>query len=287
MKKVALLTMDHRDDSIIYDHLLDQPLIDRGWQPIHLSWQQKSMDWNQFDVVVIRSTWDYQENVEEYLQVLSEINASSARLENPLEIVKWNINKNYLREVEEKGADIVPTVWLDTFNFDLIEGYFQQFNTDQIIIKPTISAGASNTFWLHIDSYSKTKSDLSESLAYHQLMVQPFVEAVLSEGEYSLFYFAGELSHSILKTPKSGDFRVQEEHGGLLQSITPCNELLTAAKKALQTLPKTLLYARIDLVKHENKFKVMEIELIEPSLYFNYDQSAATNFAKALDQWMK
>ena len=132
----------------------------------------------------------------------------------------------------------------------------------------------------------ESKELLEKSLVNHQLMVQPFVQAVVDEGEYSLFYFAGVLSHSILKTPKSGDFRVQEEHGGQLNSITPCNELLAAAKKALQTIPEKLLYARIDLVKHENKFKVMEIELIEPSLYFNYDDKAANNFAKALDQWM-
>jgi hypothetical protein len=118
-------------------------------------------------------------------------------------------------------------------------------------------------------------------------MVQPFVPAIIEQGEYSLFYFADHYSHCILKTPKSGDFRVQEEHGGILQSITPSKELLTAAKKALQTIPEKVLYARIDLVQYQGEYQLMEIELIEPSLYFNLDDKAAPRFAKAFDQWMK
>ena len=287
MKKVALLTMDQADDFMVYDRLLDQPLIGHGFQPDHVSWHDESIDWNQYDVAVIRSTWDYQDNVDKYLKVLEKIEASQARLENSLDVVKWNINKNYLKEVEAKGADIVPTLWVEKINYDLVESYFDQFNTDLIIIKPTISANAENTFWLKRGSFADSKELLMNSLANRQLMVQPFVQAVVDEGEYSVFFFAGEFSHSILKTPKSGDFRVQEEYGGLLKSITPCTELLTAAQKALQTTPEKLLYARIDLVQHENKFKVMEVELIEPSLYFNYHDEAANNFAKALAQWMK
>ena len=136
------------------------------------------------------------------------------------------------------------------------------------------------------ENFHLQKDILQESLAGRTLMVQPFIESILDKGEYSLFYFAGQYSHGIMKTPKSGDFRVQEEHGGLLKSIQPDDKLLEAANKALQTIPEQVLYARIDLVEHQERYKLMEIELIEPSLYFNLDDQAAMRFSIALDQWM-
>jgi hypothetical protein len=285
MKQCAILTMDTLDEFVAYDKLLDQPMADCGWQTSHISWRKKNVDWSHFDAVIIRSTWDYQEDAEAFMQVLKDIESKTILL-NSLSIAQWNINKNYLREVEQKGAVIIPTIWLEAFDFESVESYFTHFNTEQIIIKPTVSANSDNTFWLKKETFTNDKALLKESLKDRQLMVQPFVPAIIEEGEYSLFYFAGDYSHCILKTPKSGDFRVQEEHGGLLQSITPCKELLTAANKALQTIPEKVLYARIDLVQHQGSFQLMEIELIEPSLYFNLDDQAAPRFAKAFNQWM-
>lgn len=286
MKKCAILTMDALEDFVTYDELLDQPMRDCGWQTQHVSWREKEVDWNQFQAVIIRSTWDYQEDAQAFMKVLADIENSKAVLLNSLAIAKWNINKNYLREVEKKGAVIVPTRWLEKFNFNMLEEYFYRFKTDQLVIKPTISANSDNTFWLKKLDYKTQKVLLESSLKGRQLMVQPFINAIVEEGEYSLFYFAGSYSHCILKTPKTGDFRVQEEHGGLLQSISPSKELLTAANIALQTIPEKVLYARVDLVEHEGVFKIMEIELIEPSLYFEFDDMAATRFARAFAQWM-
>ena len=154
------------------------------------------------------------------------------------------------------------------------------------MIKPTISANSDNTFWLKKESFQAKKELLEDSLANRQLMIQPFIPAIVEEGEYSLFYFAGNYSHCILKTPKQGDFRVQEEHGGILKSIDPSQALFDAAQKALQTIPEKVLYARIDLVDYKDHFHLMEIELIEPSLYFNLDDKAAIRFAENFAEWM-
>ena len=168
----------------------------------------------------------------------------------------------------------------------MVAGYYEHFNTQQIVIKPTISANSDNTFWLKRETFAQEKPLLEKSLKGRQLMVQPFIPAIIEKGEYSIFYFAGQYSHCILKTPKQGDFRVQEEHGGLLSSIDPSAELLSAAQKALNTIPEDVLYARIDLVEFEGQYQLMEIELIEPSLYFNLDDQAASKFSKAFDAWM-
>jgi glutathione synthase/RimK-type ligase-like ATP-grasp enzyme len=278
--------MDRFDEFGVYDNLLDKPMADCGWKTSHISWREKNVDWKQFDAVIIRSTWDYQEDADLFMQVLSEIEESGTVLLNSLAIAQWNINKNYLKEVESKGASIIPTIWLEKFDYSLVESYFEYFKTDQLVIKPTISANSDNTFWLKKESFKDHKKLLETSLINRQLMVQPFIPAIIDEGEYSVFYFASNYSHCILKTPKSGDFRVQEEHGGILQSIDPSQALLSAASKALKTIPEKVLYARIDLVRHNEKFQIMEIELIEPSLYFNLDNNAAGRFAKHFANWM-
>ena len=236
--------------------------------------------------MIILQDSNYQDDADKFMQVLATIEKSGTVLLNSLAIAQWNINKNYLREVEDKGAKVIPTIWLEQFEYSLVAGYFEHFKTQQIVIKPTISANSDNTFWLKKETLEQKKTTLESSLQNRQLMVQPFIPAIVEQGEYSLFYFAGQYSHCILKTPKQGDFRVQEEHGGILQSINPNEDLLTAASKALITIPEKVLYARIDLVEFEDQYQLMEIELIEPSLYFNLDEQAAMRFAKAFADWM-
>ena len=117
-------------------------------------------------------------------------------------------------------------------------------------------------------------------------MVQPFMENICLEGEYSCFYFDGKYSHSILKTPKAQDFRVQEEHGGRLTSIKAEAKLLEQADIALKAINELPLYARVDFVRYRQGFALMEAELIEPSLYFNMDEESAARFAGAFVERM-
>ncbi len=119
-------------------------------------------------------------------------------------------------------------------------------------------------------------------------MVQQFMDSVIDEGEFSVFFFGEDYSHTILKTPQKGDFRVQEEHGGRLKSIAhPEKELLKAARNLLETLNPKPLYSRMDYVRTpQNSFALMELELIEPSLYFNMDPQSPQRFARIFDEWM-
>ncbi|KXI29741.1 ATP-grasp domain-containing protein [Paraglaciecola hydrolytica] len=281
MKKCAFLSMDSLENFFAYDDMAFEPLQKLGWQAEHVSWRKPDVDWSNYDVVVIRSTWDYQSDASAFLACLETIEASSARLENPLKLVKWNISKDYLRDMQQQGINIVPTLWFDSFELQQIQQGFIQFACQQLVIKPLISANADHTYRLTSQNLRDMHQQLTTEFAKRPFMLQPFLPAIVEEGEYSLFYFAGHYSHAILKRPKSGDFRVQEEHGGLLQSIEPCEEMLTCSRHALASLPEDALYARIDLVRHQGEFALMEIELIEPSLYFNMDPLAAQRFADA------
>ncbi|MEW6996337.1 RimK family alpha-L-glutamate ligase [Colwelliaceae bacterium BS250] len=287
MQQCAILTMDCLDDFEAYDYLLDQPMAKLGWENTLVSWHDESVNWHDFDVVLIRTPWDYQIDAEKFLNVLEAIEQSPAKLENSLAIVRWNINKKYLQELEAKGVTIVPTLWQETYlGLDLLD-CFKHFNTSQIVIKPCVSANADNTFWLTTDNYQNYNDELATVFAKQDFMVQPFMESVINEGEFSCFYFDGKYSHSILKTPKENDFRVQEEHGGRLTAIEPEVQLAKQAQHAIDQLNEIPMYARVDFVRCGNEFAMMEAELIEPSLYFNMDAKSAQRFAHAFAEKMK
>ena len=276
--------MDSLENYVSDDELAIAPLNELGWQVETISWRDKTVDWNDFECVIIRTTWDYQKSPNEFLEVLREIDASKARLENPLKIVEWNLSKLYLRELEAEKIKIVPTIWdektADEMSF---QRWLAHFKTDEIIIKPIISATAEFTYRLR-----DFLPELTEVFANKAFMVQPFMPKVISEGEFSLFYFGGIYSHTILKTPKPKDFRVQEEHGGIITQVTPSEKLLETGREVFDFIKPLPLYARVDFVRDEtDNFCLMELELIEPALYLRMDKDAPKRFAQIFNNWVK
>lgn len=280
--------MDSLEGFDCYDHLLYKPLKQLGWSVDEVSWRNKEVDWNQYEAVIIRSPWDYQKDAEAFLRVLQNINQSSAVLENKMDLVEWNIEKTYLRDLENEGIEIVPTLWPEKFGPEEADHFFSDLATPQIVIKPTISAGADNTFWLKETIKEQDFDRLSRIFKDRPFMVQPFMPQIVEEGEFSLFFFGESYSHTILKTPQADDFRVQEEHGGTLAKIEPEEELLASARQLLTILDPLPLYTRVDYVRTStNSFALMELELIEPSLYFNMDPKSPQRFAHVFNEWMK
>jgi glutathione synthase/RimK-type ligase-like ATP-grasp enzyme len=283
-KKVALLSMDSLENFYTYDKLLFEPMKTLGWIAEEISWRNETVDWKDFDAVVVRSTWDYQNDLEKFKSVLEKINSAS-HLENDFDLMKWNMNKNYLFDLEQKGVRIVETIWENKFNSSLAHEYFNKLNTDEIIIKPNVSASADNTFRLSKENINEHLPKLENIFATREFMVQPFLKNIIDEGEYSLFYFDGKFSHSVLKKPKEKDFRVQEEHGGDIQPFKVSAEMKDIGENILKKLSTIPLYGRVDLVRIEqNEFALMELELIEPSLYLNKDEQSPARLAKAFDE---
>jgi hypothetical protein len=276
--------MDSLAGYVSDDELAVEPLKKLGWNVETVSWRDKAVDWNDFEAVVIRTTWDYQREPEAFLEVLRKINDSKAHLENPLKIVQWNLSKLYLRDLENEGIKIVPTVWgEEKISENLFKNWLAHFGADELVIKPIVSATAEFTY-----RQEDFTPQLSEVFTTRKYMVQPFMPNIVSEGEFSLFYFGGEYSHMILKTPKPKDFRVQEEHGGIIQAVKPGAKLLEAGQIAFECIKPLPLYARVDFVRDSKEdFALMELELIEPALYFRMDKDAPARFAKVFDNWMK
>ncbi|GAB5381403.1 MAG: hypothetical protein Alis3KO_34780 [Aliiglaciecola sp.] len=281
MRKLAILSTDDLEEFFVYDHLFYPFLVKNNWECTEVSWRDDSVNWNEFDVVVIRSTWDYQEDPEKFIACLESIENSSAVLENSLQTVQWNISKDYLKALQSQGIEIVPTLWFSESNFAGLLAAFEDFDCSEIVIKPLVSANADHTYRLRKSDVVEQKDALQSVFATRPHMVQPFIQNIVNEGEYSLFYFNGQFSHCILKVPKNNDFRVQEEHGGQLRSVQADQAILEASEKVIRAIPEMPLYVRVDFVKHNNAFLLMEVELIEPSLYFNMDNDSPRRFAQA------
>jgi hypothetical protein len=172
---------------------------------------------------------------------------------------------------------MVSTIWSGDVPTEALFAKWQStFGTNELIIKPTVSATAQDTFRL-----ADFLPEVARVFNGRPYIVQPFVPGIVSEGEYSLFFFNGLYSHTILKAPKLGDFRVQEEHGGIITAVTPEPDLLDTARAITNLIEPQPLYSRIDLVRDEGEWLLMELELIEPALYFRMDEAAPLNFAKA------
>ncbi len=284
--QVAFLTMNDLSDFVSDDELTISPLNDAGIAVAMVDWQDKSVDWNEFDVVIVRSTWNYQQHAEPFLSVLNEIESSSAKLLNPLAAMRWNVDKSYLRELPRLGLPTIPTQWFEGFDKAKLDAAIELIESDTFVLKPTISANADNTFriaksdWIDFDNAFDLLPDI---FAVRSIMLQPFVSSILNRGEFSLFYIDGAFTHAVVKNPKSGDFRVQEEHGGVIHPCEPDLKLKQFGDKIASHLPWELLYARFDCVEFDGEWVVMEIELIEPSLYFRFSEQAVSGFARAIE----
>lgn len=285
MKKCAFLTLDEIGDYVIDDEHAIEPLTERGWQVSTVSWRQTNIPWSDFDLVIIRSTWDYWNDVPTFLDTLERINRET-KLANRLDLVRWNLVKTYMRDLEKRGIGIVPTLWARSLEADSFAKYQKELGTDEIVVKPVVGANGDDAFRVSQGDPLERLQSIAARFFNRDCMIQPFMPNIISEGEYSLFFFSGQYSHAILKTPAESEFRSQEEHGGEIRSIVPQDKLLKRARQAMDTLSPAPLYARIDFIRNDaDDFLVMELELIEPSLYLRMDAQAPGRFAAAIDLW--
>ena len=236
-----------------------------------------------FDLVLPLLVWGYQRDCPRWFALLDQLEQQQINLANPVSVLRWNSDKSYLLQLERAGVAIVPTrISANLAPADLQEAA-QKFATDQLVIKPPISGGADGTFRL------MAGEPLPESIAGKKMLIQPFQPAIAEEGEYSLFYFAGTFSHAILKRPAKGDFRVQEFLGGS-ESGTDCpagaQDLAVQARQAAEQIlgTGTLLYARVDMLRDtDGQFRLMELELIEPSLFLEHAADGGALFVSAVN----
>lgn len=284
--RCAFLSMDSLDEFVCDD---DHALLPFRAAQIHVrtvGWRRPDVDWNDFDLVIVRSAWDYHLDLDAFFTALGAIEASRARLANPLPVMRWNADKRYLAELPKRGVACVPSRFGDGLNQGRLDDLHRHYAQQSWVIKPQVGANAGDTFVMNAQRANDAR--VVSCFADRGWIAQPFVDAVCDDGEYSLIYFNGHFSHAIRKRPAANDFRVQEEHGGLIESHEPTADLRAAAARALAALPEPCLYARVDLVLQPDAgWQLMELELIEPSLYLRMDDKAAARMAAAVQPWLQ
>jgi glutathione synthase/RimK-type ligase-like ATP-grasp enzyme len=242
-----------------------------------ISWRAP-LDWSLFDLVVIRTPWDYFLHLEEFLSWVEDVEKVT-RVLNSSRILRWNCHKKYLKELSGLGVPTVPTLWV-TKN-QQCDGLMDSIEWPIVVVKPAVSIGAIGALKGNPQD-SHVKHHLEEELKKGDVMIQPFLESVADFGELSLIYFNGAYSHSILKMPQQGDYRVQDAYGGTNTVFEPEIEVQKIGDQVMSHLPDFSLYARVDLVKYQNQWLLMELEAIEPELFLPLDPQASVRLAKAI-----
>lgn len=294
MKRIAVLrwnklpsfvTWDipNTEELLAEDHLVLEGFHAHGFEAVSVVWNEPNIDWDAFDIALIRSTWDYIDHASQFLQVLSQIEASSCRLFNPFNAVRWNINKNYLFDLERSGAPIVPTFLPSDSDPIVLQDMFTARKWHTAILKPTLGGGGAHSCRVPSNEINDTLGKLNMQNPGLQYLIQPFMESVVAEGEWSFIFFNRRLSHVLLKKPASNDYRVQGIYGGTVETAEPYPRDLVQAEAILDTLPFDLLYARLDLVRVEGDLSVMEVELIEPILSFDLVPEGVERFVNATE----
>lgn len=245
-------------------------------------WNDPSVNWSDYNYLIFRTVWDYFEMPKEFETWLNDLENQNVKTLNPLSIIKRNQHKFYLQELERQGIDIIPTVFIPkNTGFDL--SFLKEKNWDAAVIKPAVSGGSYLTRLFSQSEIEEVETEYASFALENDLLVQPFMPEIQETGELSILFFQGKYSHAIVKKPKNGDFRVQSQFGGQYQAFEPDAVMLATAQHIIKTFGGDLLYARVDGILKDNKFLLMELELIEPDLYFDYHADAKRNFIAALE----
>ena len=232
--------------------------------------------------IVLRSTWDYHRIPTMFRAWLESLRDSGRAVWNEPSIALDNIDKIYLQKLEAQGISIPKTTWLDSPSLESIRQAMSDQGWGNVVLKPRIAATAHGTFLL-TPRADLADEELTPARASGALL-QEFIPEIEERGETSLVYCDGVFSHAVVKRSKAGDFRVQKDFGGSVEIATPSQELLAFGDRVLQTLRHPCLYARVDVVVSARGPLLMELELIEPELYFLYEPAAADRFASAIAQ---
>jgi hypothetical protein len=268
------------------DLLLAQELQARGHSVEPEVWDGDTSAWQRYDAVMVRSTWDYHLRADSFLDWIADLESLGTRIWNAPALLRWNAEKWYLRDLAASGIRIVDTQWVDQHEQTSLARIIEEQQWEQFVVKPAISASAHRTWRGSIAEATLLEANFRAAVTHGDVLVQRYLPQVASEGEWSLLFYGGYYSHSVLKTPRADDFRVQREHGGTSRPLDAPKHLIDAARAALGAAEKLngpAVYARVDGCMVNAEFVLMELELIEPDLFLRAHPDAPRRLADALD----
>jgi glutathione synthase/RimK-type ligase-like ATP-grasp enzyme len=270
------IAIENEDDTLL------QFLAEKGLRPEKAVWNDPQVDWERFDVIIIKSPWDYFDMIEDFYDWMKELKSKNIKVLNPIDTLTWNADKHYLQDIAGAGLNVTPSIFTSKGNKIELDPYFASFNTTMLIVKPAVSGGSKNTFKVTAANVREITEKLNLLLEEEDFIIQPFLTEIETNGEWSFIFFGGVFSHALLKKAKTGDFRVQSTFGGTVHPQSPPLHLLQEAQVYVDQFAQNCLYARVDGAIIENKLILMELELIEPFLFLDIAPQSLTNYHQAL-----
>lgn len=260
-------------------------LAGRGVGGVVHDWRAGDVDWSAADAVLVRSTWDHTDHLDEFLRWTRLVEAAGTPLFNSAEVCRWNTHKRYLIELEERGAPIVPTAWLAAGDRVALADVAAARGWHDVVAKPAVGAGARGLVVARADQDPATaERAFAGLLATGDVMVQPLVPSVV-DGELSVVVVDGDVSHAVRKVPAADDVRVQIEFGGTYLAEEPDADAAALATWLVESTGHDVLYARVDLLADDDgSWMLGELELVEPSLLLPWSHDGADRLVDALLQ---
>jgi glutathione synthase/RimK-type ligase-like ATP-grasp enzyme len=279
---VALATSSALADLWAGDRLFLEELRRRGYEAAPRTWDDERVDWRAWDVVVIRSCWDYHLKIERFRSWIAELERSGVRLVNRPGVLRWNMHKGYLLEVARAGGRIPPTRLVPKGSPRSLRDELRDAGWPSAVIKPAISASGHSTRLIDGHPRDEDERNYEEMRTTGDVLLQAYVPEVGQHGEWSLVFFDGRYSHAALKRAAPGEFRVHIEWGGTVERSEPPPPLVREAQALIDALDLGATYARVDGTEIDGHLVVMELELIEPELFFDCHPDAPARLADAL-----
>ncbi|WP_339889151.1 ATP-grasp domain-containing protein [uncultured Flavobacterium sp.] len=281
--KIALLTCQALPNLTDSDQLLIPALAKHNIEAYPVIWDDKTIIWTDFDYLVFRNTWDYFEKEEEFNSWLNSLKKLGIKTLNSIEIIEQNKHKFYLKDLEQKGIKIIPTQFISKTNHQNLKEILPK-HWKKSVIKPAFSAGSYLTEVFNNDNLEAIELKYKTIASQKDMLIQEFMPQIQTLGETSFIFLNKKFSHCVNKKPIENEFRIQVQFGGKYTLVHPSEDLIQQAQKIIDTFQGNLLYARVDGIVIENEIHLMEVECIEPDLYFNLAQNSQVQFVTSLLQ---
>ena len=249
-----------------------------------LSWDDASFDWSTTRYILFRTTWDYFDRFSEFSEWLNNVSQQTILL-NSEKIIRWNIDKHYLQDLQRNGIHICESYFIEQGTTQTLKELSNEFDLKEFVLKPCVSGAARHTYKINSENIESFEVVFSELITEEAMILQPFQYNIVKKGEISLMVMNGKFTHAVLKIAKSGDFRVQDDFGGSVHNYSPTQEEIDFAENAVKACIDLPIYARVDIFTDNNdKLAIAELELIEPELWFRKHPAAADELAKGIKQ---
>ncbi|OBX22101.1 MULTISPECIES: ATP-grasp domain-containing protein [Bizionia] len=280
-------TNTYKHNVFYEDFLVQEALQAESLKVTRLAWDDPNFNWSDTKAVLFRTTWDYFDRFPEFSKWLAMV-STKTRLLNSEKLIRWNIDKYYLLDLKAKGIHVAESFFIETGTKTTLAKIHQQLNWQETVLKPCVSGSARHTYKLTFENRHEHETIFTELIQQERMMLQPFQQNIVTQGEMSLIVFNGVYSHAVLKQAKAGDFRVQDDFGGRVIPYTPTDDQIAFAINATKACPELPIYARVDIfTDNANQLAVSELELIEPELWFRNDSKAAKILAKHIALHLK